>query len=102
MRTARSQIARAAAFLAMAAIVLVLTGCFETLPVVPARAAIPVQCKEPIPARPAMPTDNLTPESSLDDGVKTMQAEIVLRDGYEVQLVTALTACTAPITGATP
>jgi hypothetical protein len=74
-----------------------LAGCGGTLPAVPARTAIPVECKETIPSRPAMPTDNLTAASSLDSSVQAMQAEIVLREGYEGQLVTALKACTKPV-----
>jgi hypothetical protein len=74
-----------------------LAGCGGTLPVIPARTAIPVECKEPIPARPAMPTDNLAAEPTLDASVQAMQAEIVLREGYEGQLVTALSACTKPV-----
>jgi PBP1b-binding outer membrane lipoprotein LpoB len=79
------------------AIALIVTGCGGTLPVVPARTAIPVECKEPKPQRPAMPTDNLTPATPLDSAVQAMQAEIALREGYEGQLVTALDACTKPI-----
>jgi hypothetical protein len=82
---------------ALFALAVALTGCNATLPVLPARTAIPVECKEPKPERPAMPTANLTAESSLDASVQAMQAEIALRDGYEDQLVTALAACTAPI-----
>jgi hypothetical protein len=76
---------------------LALTACGGTLPVIPARTAIPVECKEPIPQEPAMPTANLTPESSLDTSVQAMAAEIEIRKGYEGQLTAALKACTAPI-----
>lgn len=74
-----------------------LAGCAHLEKVLPARTAIPVECKEPIPERPAMPTDNLTDASPLDTSVQAMQAEIALREGYEGQLVTALTACVKPI-----
>jgi hypothetical protein len=79
-----------------------LTGCGGTLPVVPGRTAIPVECREPIPQRPAMPTDNLTPESSLDASVQAMEAALALHEGYEDQLVAALTACTRPIGRSAP
>jgi hypothetical protein len=75
----------------------VLTGCGGTMPVVPGRTAIPVECKEPIPQEPAMPTANLTETSSLDASVQAMAAEIEIRKGYEGQLVTALQACTKPV-----
>ncbi len=81
---------------ALCALVL-LAGCGGTMPVLPARTAIPVECKEPIPARPAMPTAILNPASSLDAFVQAAQAEIELREGYEGELVTALSACTKPV-----
>jgi hypothetical protein len=72
-------------------------GKCSTEPVIPARTAIPVECNEPIPQRPAMPTAILTPASSLDAIVQAALAEIELREAFEVQLVTALKACTKPI-----
>jgi hypothetical protein len=82
---------------ALFAMGIILSGCATTTAVLPARTAIPVECKEPKPERPAMPTDNLQPDAPLDASVQAMQAEIALREGYEGQLVTALDACTAPI-----
>jgi hypothetical protein len=78
------------------ALACLLAGCAAPA-VLQARTAIPVECREPEPERPAMPTDNLTPEASLDASVQAMQAELVLRDGYEDQLRTAFHACTSPI-----
>jgi hypothetical protein len=86
----------------LAIVALLLSACGGTMPTLPARTAIPVECKEPIPERPAMPTENLGASSTLDASVQAMQAEIALRDGYEDQLVTALKACTAPITRSNP
>jgi hypothetical protein len=87
--------------LVLAAVIVLFTcaGCNATLPILPGRVAIPVECKEPLPQRPAMPTDNLPAEPTLDASVQAMQAEIALREGYEGQLVTALVACTRPIEG---
>ena len=68
-----------------------LTGCAskqETL-----RVAVPVPCRVAVPQRPAMPTENLTPDASLDDFVAAAAAEIERREGYEVQLRAALEAC---------
>jgi len=78
-----------------------LAGCAHTSPVTPARTAIPVECREPIPQRPAMPTDSLkTCEADpmcVDNAVRALTAEIELRRGYEHQLERALAACTTPI-----
>ena len=44
---------------------------------------VPVECREPVPDRPVMPTEAL--------------AEIDRREGYEVRLRAALQICTAPV-----
>lgn len=59
--------------------------------------AVPVECKEPIPARPVMPTEALRPGVTVDQFAQAAMAEIERRDGYEVQLVAALEVCTKPI-----
>ena len=64
--------------------------------------AVPVQCQEPVPARPVMPTDALRPGASIDDFTKAAQAEIKRREGYEGELLTALQACRAPINPSRP
>jgi hypothetical protein len=74
-----------------------LSGCGGTMPVVPGRTAIPVECKEPIPARPAMPTENLPAGADLDAFTAAAIAELERREGYEGQLVTSLVACTKPV-----
>jgi hypothetical protein len=86
-----------ALYLLLFALGALLAGCSATLPTVPARIAQTVECREPIPARPAMPTDNLQPGASLDSSVAAYQAEIAVREGYEGELVTALSNCTKPI-----
>jgi hypothetical protein len=58
--------------------------------------AVPVECKEPTPARPAMPTEALRPGATVDQFVQAAQAEIERREGYEVRLAAALVACTLP------
>lgn len=85
--------------LALAAIVAVVgnTGCATTPAVVPARTAIPVECREPIPERPAMPTEQLAPDATVDQFVAAAEAEIQRREGYEDQLRTALQACRKPL-----
>ncbi len=90
-----------AAVLSLAAL---LAGCagaprVETVEV---RVPVPVECREPVPARPAMPTEALQSGASLDDFARAAMAEIERREGYEGQLLTALEACRAPITPSRP
>lgn len=58
---------------------------------------VPVACQEPMPSRPAMPTEGLRPPVTLDAFAAAAMAEIERRAGYEIELVTALEACRAPI-----
>ncbi|WP_046060015.1 hypothetical protein [Paracidovorax citrulli] len=76
-----------------------LAGCAGAprVQTVEVRVPVPVECREPVPARPAMPTDALRPGASLDDFARAALAEIERREGYEGQLLTALEACRAPI-----
>lgn len=76
-----------------------LTGCagaprVETIEV---RVPVPVECREPVPARPVMPTEALRPGASVDDFARTALAELERREGYEGQLLVALEACRAPV-----
>lgn len=74
-----------------------LAACSHNPPVTPGRTAIPVECKEKVPDRPVMPTDALKPGAKTDAYVQAAEAEIGLREGYEIKLRTALEACTKPI-----
>lgn len=79
---------------------LVLAGCGATAPRVEVQrvnVAVPVECKEPIPERPVMPTEALRPGATVDQFAQASMAEIERREGYEVQLVAALAICTRPI-----
>ncbi|WP_029414260.1 hypothetical protein [Acidovorax radicis] len=76
-----------------------LSGC-ETAPRVEIQrvnVAVPVECKEPIPDRPVMPTEALRPGATVDQFTQAAQAEIERREGYEVQLRTALVNCAKPV-----
>jgi hypothetical protein len=73
-----------------------LSGC-ATQQLVEVKVPVPVECREPVPPRPTMPTEGLRPEAGLLDKVKALLAEIELREGYEVRLRAALDNCTAPI-----
>ena len=63
---------------------------------------VPVQCQEPMPSRPVMPTEGLRPPVSLDAFAAAAMAEIERREGYEGELVAALEACRAPIAAKPP
>ena len=77
-----------------------LVGCASAPPRVEIQrvnVAVPVECKEPIPARPVMPTEALRPGATVDQYAQASMAEIERREGYEGQLVAALANCTRPI-----
>lgn len=61
------------------------------------RVPVPVGCREPVPARPAMPTEALRPGVTIDDFARAAMAELERREGYEGQLLTALEACRVPV-----
>jgi hypothetical protein len=64
--------------------------------------AVPVECKEPIPARPVMPTEALRHGATVDQYAQASMAEIERREGYEVQLVAALVSCKNPVKHSPP
>lgn len=76
-----------------------LAGCAAKTHVEIQRVAVsvPVECKEPVPARPVMPTESLDGSATLDQFAQAAMAEIERRDGYEVELRTALENCRSPI-----
>ena len=77
-----------------------LTACAASHNIQNVATAVPVECRETEPSRPAMPTETMacTAATCLDEFVKAATAEIERREGYEIKLVTALRACIAPIT----
>lgn len=93
-RSARFAIWCKFAFLAS---LLVLAGCGATTSQL--RIPVPVECREEVPERPQMPTEQLACSwpKCLDEFVQAATAEIERRDGYELRLVAALQACTKPI-----
>lgn len=83
----------------MALAVLALTGC-GTVPHIEIQAVkvpVPVECREPIPDRPAMPTEALASDSGPFELLRAALAEIDRREGYEIQLRTALDNCKRPV-----
>jgi len=73
----------------------VLAGCNATMTTV--KVPVPVECREEMPTRPAMPTDTLDPAATVDIQNRAMRAEIERRDGYEAELVAALENCRRPL-----
>lgn len=59
---------------------------------------VPVECKEAVPVRPAMPTETLLTGAAPWVLLRAALSEIDRREGYELQLATALTACVTPLT----
>lgn len=82
----------------LCAVLLILAGCAAqpALRVQQVNVPVPVPCQETAPPRPAMPTEALAADVTLDAFAAAAIAEIERREGYEVQLRAALAACTAP------
>ena len=75
--------------------VLALVGCASPAPAGRTLVPVPVECREPVPDRPAMPIELLLPGAHPWVLMRAALAEIDWREGYEVQLRTALVGCTA-------
>ena len=85
---------------ALAAVVLMMTGCAQSPPRVEIQRvniAVPVACNEPEPERPNMPTEHLAGDADVDTFVRSAIAEIERREGYELQLQQALHNCKQPL-----
>lgn len=64
------------------------------------KVPVPVECREPVPARPAMPLEALRARPGpvdLDQFTQSAIAELARREGYEIKLLAALTACRKPV-----
>jgi hypothetical protein len=81
---------------------LVLASCTTTPPAGITKVPVPVECREQIPDRPAMPSEALVSAQPLDGFVAALLAEVDLREGYEIRLLTALQGCTKPIASTSP
>lgn len=88
--------------LLVAAAALVLAGCASSPQLVEVKVPIPIECRENVPARPAMPTESLGEGGTHTARVQALLAEIEIRDGYELRLLAALHACTRPIESPAP
>lgn len=81
--------------LALMAACVSLVGCATQLQRV--NVPVPVECRESVPERPAMPTESLVPGVEPFVLTRAALAEIDRREGYEIKLRAALLACTAPL-----
>lgn len=79
---------------------LALAGCgaLPRVEVQEVKVPVPVECREPIPDRPAMPTEALADDADPFELLRAALAEIDRREGYEARLLAALLICTAPLT----
>lgn len=83
----------AAAFAALVGLI----GCAASPQFTRVHVPVPVECKEAEPQRPPMPTEALAPGVTPWLLLRAALAEIDRREGYEVQLRTALRICTTPL-----
>lgn len=74
-----------------------LTGCTTAPQLQPVKIPVPVECRETVPDRPAMPMDAVKQADTLDRKTAAALAELEVREGYEGKLRAALEGCTRPI-----
>lgn len=84
--------------LLLAALALVGCSAAPRVEVQEVKVPVPVECREPIPDRPTMPTEALAEDADPFELLRAALAEIDRRDAYEVRLLAALLSCTAPLT----
>ena len=79
---------------------LALAGCGSVprVEIQEVKVPVPVECREPVPDRPAMPTEALADDADPFELLRAALAEIDRREGYEVRLLAALLTCTVPLT----
>lgn len=78
---------------------LALAGCSSVprVEILTVKVPVPVECREPIPDRPAMPTEALADDADPFELLRAALAEIDRRESYEVRLLSALLICTVPL-----
>lgn len=81
-----------------AALALAGCGAVPRVEIQEVKVPVPVECREPIPDRPAMPTEGLADDADPFELLRGALAEIDRREGYEVRLLAALLICTTPLT----
>lgn len=84
-------------FVPALAAALLLAGCAVTPQYTRVHVPVPVECKETVPERPAMPTEVLQPGVAPWVLLRAALSEIDRREAYELKMRAALVACTAPV-----
>lgn len=74
----------------------VLAGCGATR-TLKVSVPVPVACNETVPQKPEWPTQSLSPGAAPFVVMRAALAEIDIREGYELLLLTALESCVRPI-----
>ena len=85
--------------IALIAACALMAGCASTnhVEIQRVNVPVPVECQEPVPERPVMPTEGLADTATLDQFAQAAMAEIERRDGYEGELLAALENCRKPL-----
>ncbi|WP_333906957.1 hypothetical protein [Delftia acidovorans] len=86
------------AILLLGALALAGCGSVPRVEIQEVKVPVPVECREPIPDRPGMPTEALADDADPFELLRAALAEIDRREGYEVRLLAALLICTSPLT----
>ncbi len=85
------------AILLLATLALAGCGAVPRVDVQTVKVPVPVECREPVPDRPSMPTEALADDADPFELLRAALAEIDRREGYEVRLLAALMICTQTI-----
>lgn len=74
-----------------------LAGCSTPPVLTTVKVPVPVECRESVPPRPVMPTEQFSQKPGLDDFIKAATAELEIREGYETRLRQVAETCTKPL-----
>ncbi len=88
-----------ATILLLGAMALAGCGSVPRVEIQEVKVPVPVECREPVPDRPSMPTETLAEDAGPFELLRAALAEIDRREGYEVRLLSALITCTRPVKG---
>ncbi|MCX7509397.1 hypothetical protein N5C96_19415 [Delftia tsuruhatensis] len=86
-----------ATILLLGAMALAGCGSVPRVEIQEVKVPVPVECREPVPDRPSMPTETLAEDAGPFELLRAALAEIDRREGYEVRLLSALLICTVPL-----
>ena len=69
----------------------------ERIVTVPVYVPVPVECRETVPPRPVMPTEQFSQKPGVDQFTQAAMAELEIREGYETDLRHVAETCTKPL-----